>query len=162
MAEPSASTHPNTSSSGDATETQCNETTILLVHEPFQKPQAFSGPYVDVNRVLPLSLTLSLGMAATAATTVFAYAVIICADPAHCDAEEEKRAYSGAVAVGTGIANLCGALVLGPLQAVVRSNLKAGMFAWIAGRALPVSACSGLLVRTLPIRAPPTYQTFLP
>lgn len=138
MAEPSTSTHPTASSPGDVTESQCNETINLLGNEPPQRAQAVPGAYVDVKRVLPLSLTLSLGMAATAATTVFAYAVIICADPAHCDADQEKGAYSGAVAVATGIANLCGALVLGPLQAVVRLNLKAGLFAWIAARILSV------------------------
>ncbi|POS71306.1 hypothetical protein DHEL01_v210296 [Diaporthe helianthi] len=59
-----------------------------------------------VHRVLFLSFSASVGMAATAATTVFAYALIMCEDPAHCQGEE-KAAYAGAVALAVGIANLC-------------------------------------------------------
>lgn len=139
MAEPSTSIRPHDPSSGEAMEAQCSENTSLLPNESPQKGQPVPSVHVDANRVLPLALSLSLGMAATAATTVFAYAVIICADPAHCDAEDEKLAYSSAVAVATGIANLLGVLMLGPLQAAVRLNLKTGMFAWIAARAASVS-----------------------
>ncbi|KAI0114673.1 MFS general substrate transporter [Hypoxylon sp. NC0597] len=99
-----------------------------------------------VHRVLFLALSASVAMAATAATTVYAYAVITCADPAHCK-DDERGAYAGAVAVATGIANTCGILALGPLQEAVRSNPKAGLLFWLVSRATSIMVLAIAVVR---------------
>ncbi|OTA66118.1 MFS general substrate transporter [Hypoxylon sp. EC38] len=99
-----------------------------------------------VHRVLFLALSASVAMAATAATTVYAYAVITCADPAHCK-DDERGAYAGAVAVATGIANTCGILALGPLQEAVKSNPKAGLLFWLVSRATSIIILAIAVVR---------------
>lgn len=91
-----------------------------------------------VHRVLFLALSTSIAMAATAATTVFAYAVILCEDPQQCK-NEEKSAYAGAVALAAGIANVCGILALGPLQYAVQLNVKYGLLFWITSRGTSVA-----------------------
>src|SRR5689334_1185262 len=56
-----------------------------------KKPQTISTitiPDEYIGRVLVIALTASLGMAATAATTVYAYADIMCKDPLHCEEHE--------------------------------------------------------------------------
>jgi len=93
-------------------------------------------PNKYINRVLPIALSASVAMAATAATTVYAYAVIICANPAHC--EGKQSAYAGSVALATAIANVCGILALGPLQEAIKTNPKAGLFFWLVSRAMSV------------------------
>lgn len=87
-------------------------------------------------------------MAATAATTVFAYAVILCEEPAHCR-DDEKGSYAGAVALAAGIANVCGILALGPLQHAVQLNAKYGLFFWLMSRATSVAilALAGTILR---------------
>lgn len=42
------------------------------------------------HRILPVALSASLGMAATAATTIFAIAAVVCADPADCNPRERS------------------------------------------------------------------------
>lgn len=91
-----------------------------------------------VHRVLLLALSTSIAMAATAATTVFAYAVILCDDPTQCNGQE-KGAYAGAVALAAGVANICGILALGPLQHAVQVNVKYGLMFWIMSRGTSVA-----------------------
>ncbi|GAB1319230.1 hypothetical protein MFIFM68171_09440 [Madurella fahalii] len=108
-------------------------------------------PASHVHRALPLALSVSLAMAATAATEVYAYAVIICADPTHCR-EYEQLSYAGAVALATGIANVCGTLALGPLQGVMKTNPKAGLLAWIVCRATNVAIlCVAVICKSVPL-----------
>ena len=95
-------------------------------------------PEQYISRVLPLALSASVGMAATAATTVYAYAVIMCADPSHCR-DAEQSSYAGAVALAAAIANVCGILTLGPLQDAIKLNPKAGLFFWLTSRATSVA-----------------------
>lgn len=95
-------------------------------------------PDAYINRVLPLALSASMAMAATAATTVYAYAFILCDDPLHCKEQEQGR-YAGAVALATGIANACGIMTLGPLREAVKHNPKFGMFFWLLCRATSVA-----------------------
>lgn len=95
-------------------------------------------PEQYISRVLPLALSASVGMAATAATTVYAYAVIMCANPSRCK-DAEQSAYASAVALAAGIANVCGILTLGPLQDAIKFNPKAGLFFWLASRATSVA-----------------------
>lgn len=90
------------------------------------------------HRILPVALSASFGMAATAATTIFAYAAIVCADPAHCNTKEQSK-YAGAVAIATGVANICGVLALGPLQFSMKGRPKVGLFFWLASRATSVA-----------------------
>ena len=90
-----------------------------------------------IHRVLPIALTASLAMAATSATTIFAYADIVCADPAHCKNEEET-AYASTVALATTVANVCGVLALGPLQLLMKGRPKVGLFSWLIFRGLSV------------------------
>jgi hypothetical protein len=89
-------------------------------------------------RVLPLSLLASLAMAITSATTIFAYAELICDDPAHCR-ESESNAYAAAVATAVCISNICGTLTLGPLERLVKKNQKAGLMIWLLFRASSVA-----------------------
>lgn len=95
-------------------------------------------------------------MAATAATEVYAYAVIICAVPTRCR-DEEQRSYAGAVALATGIANVCGTLALGPLQGVMKANPKAGLLTWILCRAANVA----ILCIAGGLSSPHTWPTIL-
>jgi hypothetical protein len=95
-------------------------------------------PAAYAHRILPIALSASLGMAATAATTVFAYAAIVCADPSHCKAEEQGK-YAGAVALATGVSNICGVLALGPLQSSLKGRLKLGLIFWLVSRATSVA-----------------------
>ena len=90
------------------------------------------------HKILPIALSASLGMAATAATIVFAYTVVVCADPVHYNAKEQSK-YVGAVAVATGVANTCGVLALGPLQLVMKGRPKVGLLFWLASRATSVA-----------------------
>lgn len=94
-------------------------------------------PAAYVHRVLPLALAASVAMAATAATTIYAYAFILCQDPLHCDPDEQGR-YAGSVALATGIANACAILTLGPLREAVKYNPKSGMFFWLVCRGCSV------------------------
>lgn len=107
----------------------CSDSSFLQAH-------VVSGEHV--HRVLFLALSISIAMAATATTTVFAYAVILCEDPAQCK-DEEKSAYAGAVALASGIANVCGILALGPLQYAIQSNVKYGLLFWITSRGTSVA-----------------------
>ncbi|GJC94038.1 hypothetical protein CH63R_04648 [Colletotrichum higginsianum IMI 349063] len=76
--------------------------------------------------------------AATAATTIYAHAFIMCKDPSSCQGSE-RSAYAGAVALAAGIANVGGILTLGPLQSAVRSNAKMGLFFWLISRGTSVA-----------------------
>jgi hypothetical protein len=93
----------------------------------------------DLNpwRVLPISLLASLGIAATVASTIYAYADLLCADPTSCkDAEQSK--YAAVVAVANGITHTVAILILGPLERLVKRRLKAGLVIWLACRAASV------------------------
>lgn len=128
--------HYNQSDSGD--ESTSEDDTPLS--PPSDDAGAISSIIPDdhINRVLPIALAAALAMAATSATTVYAYADIICADPAHCQ-KEEQSAYAGAVALATGIANVCGILALGPLHISMKSRLKGGLYFWLISRATSVA-----------------------
>lgn len=119
----------------------CDETTPLApgaqpaVTRTQTETSARIVPAESVHRVLPLALSASVAMAATAATSVYAYAVILCKDPTRCE-DREQKAYAGAVAVATAIAHVCNVLALGPLQQLMAADAKSGLFFWIATRSL--------------------------
>ena len=87
--------------------------------------------------ILPLPFSAALGIALTIATTLFAYATILCKDPTRCR-DAERNAYAGSVAGATLIANACGLLVLGYLEKVSRRTYKTGLVLWFSCRGMSV------------------------
>ncbi|KJK66605.1 hypothetical protein P875_00128088 [Aspergillus parasiticus SU-1] len=77
--------------------------------------EAPSEHHVTASQFLPISLLSSLGMAATVATTIYAYADLLCTDPTACE-DTEQSAYAAVVAIANGIAHTVAILILGPLQ----------------------------------------------
>lgn len=90
-----------------------------------------------ISRILPIAFTAAFAIAATSATTVFAYASIVCADPAHCKEGEQDR-YTGVVALATVVANTFGIIAVGVLRQWVESNPKSGLYFWLFCRALGI------------------------
>lgn len=86
---------------------------------------------------LPLALLAALAVAAIAATTVFAYASLLCEDPTDCG-ESERSAYAGTVAAASCVANVCGLLFLGTLEKLSKRNRRAGLILWLVLRSMSV------------------------
>jgi hypothetical protein len=82
-------------------------------------------------KAMPVSFLASCAIAATAASTVYAYAHILCKDASQC-ADAEKTAYASAVAVATTLANVCGLLAVGIYE---RLSTQQGLAVWIGLRA---------------------------
>ena len=114
-----------------------NENTPLVTQKDQDEDEHVVIPEKCVSRILPLALAAAMAIAATSATSVYAYADILCADPAHCK-EEEKTVYAGAVALATTIANVCGILALGPLQSFIKTRPRGGLLFWLCSRAASV------------------------
>ena len=91
----------------------------------------------SVARVLPLAFLAAMAMAATAATSLFTYASLLCNTPTHCD-DSEQHAYAGAVAMASFAANVGGLLILGPMETLSRRNHKAGLALWFGLRCMSV------------------------
>ncbi|EFR00307.1 hypothetical protein MGYG_03308 [Nannizzia gypsea CBS 118893] len=102
-------------------------------HVPNPEEDDIQNDYAVSYRVLPISLFASLGMAATIATTIYAYANLLCADPTACK-DGEQSAYAAVVAIANGIAHTVAILILGPLEHLVKTQLKAGLAVWICTR----------------------------
>ncbi|OJJ45952.1 hypothetical protein ASPZODRAFT_167648 [Penicilliopsis zonata CBS 506.65] len=101
--------------------------------------------------LLPIALLASLGITATAATSVFAYAYLLCADPTHCQ-NEERAAYAGTLALATTVANVCAILAVGPLHLLGRRNAVASLLLWFGARGASVAVLSGAVaLRSIPI-----------
>jgi len=90
-----------------------------------------------ISRVLPIALTAACAIAATSATTTFAYASLMCKDPAHCK-EKERNKYAEVVAVATTITNVFGVVAVGALQHLIRRNTKIGLSLWLILRATSI------------------------
>lgn len=90
-------------------------------------------------RILPIAFTAAFAIAATSANTIFAYASIVCVDPAHCR-EGEKDRYTGVVALATVVANTFGVIAVGVLRQWVESNPKSGLYFWLFCRALGIGS----------------------
>ncbi|KNG46901.1 amp-dependent synthetase ligase [Stemphylium lycopersici] len=82
-------------------------------------------------KAMPVSFFASCAMAATAASTVYAYAHIVCKEASQC-ADGGKAAYASAVAVATTLANVCGLMAVGIYE---RLPTRAGLAVWIGLRA---------------------------
>lgn len=76
-------------------------------------------------------------MAATAATSVFAYAFLLCDIPTECK-NSERSSYAGVVATAICIANVCGLLVLGSMENLSKRNHKIGILLWLLCRSLSI------------------------
>ncbi|EGD88893.2 hypothetical protein H113_03848 [Trichophyton rubrum MR1459] len=140
----------------------CDERAPLLsqaesdFHPHISHPQEddTQNEYIVSYRVLPISLLASLGMAATIATTIYAYANLLCANPKACK-DGEQSAYAAVVAIANGIAHTVAILILGPLEHLVKTQLKAGLALWIVCRAASV------LCLVIGGDSPPTTSSYL-
>ena len=105
-------------------------------------------------KVIPFALLASLAIAVTSATTVFAYASLICRDPDHCR-DAESSDYAAAVAVAVFLANVAGTFALGPLGQLVTRYRERAMWVWIICRAASVAVLAlGGAYRKLYMRCP--------
>ncbi|KAK8170275.1 major facilitator superfamily domain-containing protein [Phyllosticta citribraziliensis] len=97
-------------------------------------------------KAMPVSFLASCAMAATAASTVYAYAHILCHDASRC-ADKEKAAYASAVALATTIANVCGLVAVGIYQ---RLPTRGALALWVGLRAGSVVVLSaGVLYKSI-------------
>ncbi|GMF95864.1 unnamed protein product [Aspergillus oryzae] len=101
--------------------------------------EAPSQHHVTASQFLPVSLLASLGMAATVATTIYAYADLLCTDPTACE-DTEQSAYAAVVAIANGIAHTVAILILGPLQ-----HLASNVPIAVSGRVFEGLASDNLL-----------------
>lgn len=85
--------------------------------------------------VLPVALLAALAMSSTAATSYFAYATLLCKDPAHCEGNEKSR-YAGTVAITAAVANIMGMMALGHLQKISMRNSKLSLLLWMITRSM--------------------------
>jgi hypothetical protein len=115
------------------------ETTPLLSSASTR--QLFSVITIEekyIGRVLPVAFTAAFAIAATSATTIYAYAQILCADPAHCKADEQNR-YAAVVAVATTVANVFGVVAVAVLQKWTKTQPKLGLCFWLLSRGTGVA-----------------------
>lgn len=121
-----------------------NETSRLLPHHDGEEPPNQRSDASDKNvhttavAVLPIGLLSALAMAATAATTVYAYAYLTCKDATHCRDTERNR-YAGSVAIAITIANVCALLAIGTMARVSERSHKTGLAIWIICRSMSVA-----------------------
>ncbi|GMF79346.1 unnamed protein product [Aspergillus oryzae] len=101
--------------------------------------EAPSQHHVTASQFLPVSLLASLGMAATVATTIYAYADLLCTGPTACE-DTEQSAYAAVVAIANGIAHTVAILILGPLQ-----HLASNVPIAVSGRVFEGLASDNLL-----------------
>ena len=87
--------------------------------------------------VLPVPFLAAVGVAATAATTVYAYAVLLCRDPTRCQSHEQT-AYATVVATASLIGNVSALAILGPMEKLVSKNKKIGLVLWLIFRSMSV------------------------
>jgi hypothetical protein len=104
----------------------------------------------QIRHVLPIALAAACAIAATSATTIFAYASITCADPTHCNAHEQDR-YSGTVAIASVVAEFCGIISISVLRRWTTSNPKFGLCFWLGcrGTGVAILASGGKTVELL-------------
>ncbi|PQE06875.1 amp-dependent synthetase ligase protein [Rutstroemia sp. NJR-2017a BVV2] len=116
-----------------------------------QEMVPIDGEGLDPILVLPISFLAALGMAATAATSIFAYATLLCEDPRNCE-ESQQKDYAGSVALSVSIANICSLLALGSLEKLSRRHRKAGLAMWIICRSMSVAVLAiGVYFRSIKI-----------
>ncbi|OJD31017.1 uncharacterized protein BKCO1_5300027 [Diplodia corticola] len=105
------------------------------------KPKA--GGVAAGYKAMPISFLASCAMAATAASTVYAYAHILCRDASRCE-DAEKATYASAVAAATTVANVCGLVAVGIYE---RMPTRAGLGLWVGLRAASVVVLAAGVLR---------------
>lgn len=117
-----------------------NETTSLLDRHEQEHEELSNGSasIFAVAKFVPFALFASLAIAATSATTVFAYASLICRDPTHCQ-NTESSDYAAAVAFAVFLSNVAGTFALGPLGQLVTRYRAGAMWVWVVCRAASVA-----------------------
>ncbi|GAW20399.1 hypothetical protein ANO14919_099050 [Xylariales sp. No.14919] len=121
------------------------ESDPLLATDPIDVPPSVSGsvprtPAISpkaIRLVLPIAFTAAFAIAATSATTVYAYAAILCDNPNQCE-DGDRSSYTAAVALASFIANATGIVAVGFLRQWAESRPTSGLCLWLAGRALGV------------------------
>jgi len=93
--------------------------------------------HAQSSKLLVTSFLAAFAIATTAATEVFAYAVIICDGGTQCD-EDKRSSYAGTVAVSVTVANVVALLILGSFVTLSKRYRRAGLFLWILFRASSV------------------------
>jgi hypothetical protein len=87
-----------------------------VIHDTIHDPR--NAAY----RTLPLALLASLSMAATTATTIYAYADLLYEDPTACK-NGEGGAYAAVVAIANGIAHAVAIMILRPLEQLIKKYI---------------------------------------
>lgn len=105
-----------------------------------------------INRLLPIAFTSAFAIAATSATTLYAYASITCADPTHCRDEEQSR-YASIVAFAVTTANIFGMFAVFVLRQWTEYRPKVGLCFWLICRGLGMAilAVGGELNMSVPV-----------
>ncbi|KAI1653954.1 hypothetical protein F4813DRAFT_372597 [Daldinia decipiens] len=99
--------------------------------------------------VLPIAFTAAFAISATSASTVYAYASILCTDPAHCEDNERNR-YAGAVAIATTLSNSISIVAICLLRKWTKTNPKLGLCLWLTCRGLSLVVLSlGVIFRDI-------------
>ncbi|KAI1457519.1 hypothetical protein F4805DRAFT_172091 [Annulohypoxylon moriforme] len=138
-------------SASEATHSDSGSSNFFAVPKdaPRERALAATIPEDYIGYVLPLACTAAFAIAATSATTIFAYADIVCVDPVHCKDDEQSR-YSGTVAVSTTIANVFGIIAVGILRQWAESHPRLGLCFWLVCRSLGVAVLAvGVLCRSI-------------
>ncbi|KAI1647340.1 uncharacterized protein F4817DRAFT_105737 [Daldinia loculata] len=91
--------------------------------------------------VLPIAFIAAFAISATSASTVYAYASILCTDPTHCEDNERNR-YAGAVAIATTLSNSISIVAICLLRQWAETNPKLGLCLWLICRGLSVIVLS--------------------
>lgn len=107
---------------------------IEEAHRPSPQRRITCGLYF----VLPVALFCSMGMAATSATTIFAYQTLLCRNPGNCSPHEKER-YSATVALSVTIADFCAVLVLWLVPFLQQGHPKTTLYFWLFARSTGVA-----------------------
>ncbi|KAI0517009.1 major facilitator superfamily domain-containing protein [Xylaria bambusicola] len=135
-------------------ETDSTEVAVLSAKSPESPRVSASLPSSRaispnaIRHILPLAFTAAFAIAATSATTVYAYAAILCDDPSQC-ADDDRSRYTATVALASFIANATGIVAVGFLRPLVESRPKSGLCFWLVCRALGV----GFLILGVSLRS---------
>ena len=87
--------------------------------------------------VLPIPFLAAVGVAGVAATTVFAYAVLLCKNPTECE-NDERTAYSTTVAAASLIGNVAALIMLGPMEKLIAKDKRMGLVLWLVFRSMSI------------------------
>ncbi|KAG6988948.1 hypothetical protein G7Y79_00067g095630 [Physcia stellaris] len=109
------------------------ETLGLLADHELHQPNEQNSEETET----PSFNSSDVALATTAATSIYAYAKLLCDDPTHCEGLEQKN-YAKAVAAAALVANISGLVVLGPLASISKKNDTVGLTLWLVIRMLSV------------------------